>query len=51
MTPWEARESYLESILSKKEIETLTANGMYQRYTYGEIPIDEIYAQLREQGV
>lgn len=51
MTPWEARESYLDSILTKDQIEVLKQNGLLQRYIYGEISIEDIYAQLREEGI
>lgn len=51
MTPWEMRESYIDSILSEKEVEALKENKMYQRYVFGEISIDEVYANIRDSGV
>lgn len=51
MTPWEMRESYLDSILTDSEIKKLKENKLYQRYTYGEIPIDDIYTYLKDQGI
>ena len=51
MTPWEAREEHLSSIPSEKEIKRLLETGLYQRYIYGEVSTEDIYKELKDQGV
>lgn len=51
MTPYESRETFIDSMFSSKELEALKQNGVYQRYVYGEISIDEICKQMKDQGV
>lgn len=51
MTPQESREHYLESVFSMDEVLYLTQIGLAQKYTSGDISIDDIYAQLKEQGI
>lgn len=51
MTPQESREHYLETVFSMDEVLYLEQIGLAQRYTQGEISIDDIYAQLKDQGV
>ena len=51
MTPYESREAFLDSVLSDTELKFLKTNGLYQRYVYGEIDIETIYQQLRDQGI
>lgn len=50
-TPYESREHYLDSVFSMDEVIYLESIGLAQRYTAGEISIDDIYAQLKEQGI
>jgi hypothetical protein len=51
MTPQESREIFLDSILSEEEQRALQEKGLYQKYTEGKISVEEIYQQLRDQGV
>jgi hypothetical protein len=51
MTPQESREIFLDSILSQEEQQSLQQKGLYQKYAEGKISVEEIYQQLREQGV
>ena len=51
MTPSESREHYLESVFSMDEILYLEQIGLAQRYIAGELSIDDIYIQLKDQGV
>jgi hypothetical protein len=51
MTPQESRERYIESIFTLDEVIYLQFLGLYDQYVTGEIDIDEIYKQLREQGI
>jgi hypothetical protein len=51
MTPEESRTHYLESVFSMDEVIYLESIGLAQRYTQGEISIDDIYVQLKEQGI
>lgn len=51
MTPEESRTHYLESVFSMDEIIYLESIGLAQRYTQGEISIDYIYKELKEEGI
>jgi hypothetical protein len=51
MTPSESREHYLESVFSMDEVLYLEQIGLAQRYIAGELSIDDIYIQLKDQGV
>jgi hypothetical protein len=51
MVPEESRSNYLESIFTMDEVLYLEQIGLAQRYVEGEISIDDIYAQLKDQGV
>jgi hypothetical protein len=51
MTPEESRSNYLDSVFSMDEVIYLESIGLAQRYTRGEISIDDIYVQLKEQGI
>jgi hypothetical protein len=51
MTPQESREIFLDSILTDRQRKRLNDQGLYQRYTEGKISVEEIYQQLRDQGV
>jgi hypothetical protein len=51
MTPQESREHYLDSVFSLDEVLFLQHIGLAQRYIAGEISINDIYIQLKEQGV
>ncbi len=51
MTPQESRSHYLESVFTMDEVLYLEQIGLAQRYVEGEISIDDIYAQLKEQGI
>lgn len=51
MTPDESRSSYLDSVFSMDEVLYLQQIGLAQLYIAGEISIDDIYIQLKDQGV
>lgn len=51
MSPEESRSTYLDSVFSMDEVIYLESIGLAQRYTAGEVSIDDIYAQLKEQGI
>lgn len=51
MSPEESRSNYLDSVFSMDEVIYLESIGLAQRYTRGEISIDDIYTQLKEQGI
>ena len=51
MIPAESREHYLESVFSMDEVLYLEQIGLAQRYIAGELSIDDIYIQLKDQGV
>jgi hypothetical protein len=51
MTPQESREHYIESLFTIDEVLYLQQLGLYGKYVTGEISIDEIYKQLKDQGV
>ena len=51
MTPQESREIFLESILSKEERQCLHQKGLYQKYTEGKISVEDIYLELKDQGI
>jgi hypothetical protein len=46
-----SREHYLETVFSLDEVIYLRSIGLYDRYVSGEISIDDIYIQLKDQGV
>ena len=50
-TPEESREHYLELLFSLDEVAYLTAIGLAQKYASGEIDIDGVYKELKEQGI
>jgi hypothetical protein len=50
-TPQESREHYLDTVFSMDEVLYLEQIGLAQRYVKGEISIDDIYVQLKEQGI
>ncbi len=51
MVPEESRSHYLESVFSMDEVIYLEQIGLAQRYVKGELSIDDIYTQLKEQGI
>ena len=51
MTPKESREIFIESILSKDEVASLRKTGLYQRYTEGKISVEDIYHEIKDQGI
>jgi hypothetical protein len=51
MVPEESRSNYLDTVFSMDEVLYLEQIGLAQRYVEGEISIDDIYAQLKEQGI
>ena len=51
MTPQESRENYLESVFTLDEVLYLQQIGLAQRYVKGELSIDDIYIQLKDQGI
>jgi hypothetical protein len=51
VTPQESRERYLDSLFSIDEVLYLQQIGLYERYATGEISINEVYKQLKDQGI
>lgn len=51
MTPWEAREIFLENLASERELKRLQEQGLYHRYIYGEVDVEAIYKELKDQGI
>lgn len=51
MTPQESREIFLESILNEGERQCLQQKGLYQKYTEGKVSVEEIYLELKDQGI
>lgn len=51
MTPQESRESFIDGALPEDELEVIRQLGMYEDYVEGRISIQDIYQQLRDQGV
>lgn len=51
MTPSESREIFLDAILPQKDIDRLKKQGLYEQYVVGTISVDDIYRQLKDQGV
>jgi len=51
MTPTESREIFIDTLLPQKDIDRLKKQGLYHRYVVGEVSVEEIYKQLRDQGV
>jgi hypothetical protein len=51
MTPEESRSDYLDTVFSMDEVLYLEKLGLAQDYIAGKISIDEIYKQLKDQGV
>jgi hypothetical protein len=51
MTPEESRSHYLDTVFTMDEVLYLEQIGLAQRYVAGELSIDEIYKQLKEQGI
>jgi hypothetical protein len=51
MTPQESRERYIDSLFSIDEVLYLKQIGLYDKYVTGEIDIQKIYTQLKDQGV
>jgi hypothetical protein len=50
-TPQESRSHYLESVFTMDEVLYLEQIGLAQRYVEGELSIDDIYIQLKDQGI
>ena len=50
-TSQESRESYIETLFSIDEVLYLKQIGLYDKYVTGEIDIQELYNQLKDQGV
>ena len=51
MTPEESREMFLDTMFSKRDLDSLKESGIYYQYTEGKVSVDKVYAQLKEQGV
>ena len=51
MTPSESREIFVESILSQRDVDQLKEQGLYEKYVSGKISVDDIYKQLKDQGI
>jgi hypothetical protein len=50
-TPQESRDKYLSSVFSLDEVIYLNKIGLAQKYIQGEIDIEEVYKELRDQAV
>ena len=51
MTPQESREIFIDSILSEEEQRSLQQKGLYQKNTEGKISVEDIYLELKDQGI
>jgi hypothetical protein len=51
MTSRESREIFLDSILNDTERQSLQQKGLYQKYTEGKISVEDIYLELKDQGI
>jgi len=51
MTPQESREIFIESILSETQVKNLQDRGLYWKYTEGRISVEDIYREIRDQGI
>ena len=51
MTPSESREIFLDTLLPEKDIDRLKKQGLYEMYIKGEIPVETIYKQIKDQGL
>ena len=51
MTSQESRELFIESLFTIDEIIDLQKRGLYRDYVEGRISINNIYNQLKEQGI
>jgi hypothetical protein len=51
MTPQESREIFIESILPGNKASQLKEQGLYQKYIDGQISVEKIYAELKDQGI
>jgi len=51
MTPKESRKIFMDSILTESQKKHLNDQGLYQKYTDGKVPVEEVYRQLRDQGL
>lgn len=51
MTPQESRERYIDTLFSIDEVLFLQQIGLYDKYVTGVIDIQEIYKQLKDQGI
>ena len=51
MVPEESRSHYLDSVFTMDEVLYLEQIGLAQRYVKGELSIDDIYTQLKDQGI
>lgn len=50
-TPQESRDRHLSSVFSLDEVIYLNKIGLAEQYIEGEISIEEIYKELRDQAV
>lgn len=51
MTPSESREIFLDTILPQKDIDRLKRQGLYEQFVVGKISVNEIYRQIKDQGI
>jgi hypothetical protein len=51
MTSRESREIFIDSILTDSQRKQLSEQGLYRKYTEGKISVEEIYKQLKDQGL
>jgi hypothetical protein len=51
MTPQESREIFIDAILTDSQRKRLNDQGLYQRYTEGKVSVEEVYKQLKDQGL
>jgi hypothetical protein len=50
MTPQESREEFIDGLLPKDELEFIRELGLYEDYVEGNISINTILRQLKDQG-
>jgi len=51
MKPFESREIFIDTILPQKDIDRLKRQGLYELYVSGKVSVDEIYRQVKDQGI
>lgn len=51
MIPFESREAFIDALFAESDLQYLKEAGLYDSYVQGDISIETIYKQLRDQGI